>query len=385
MFPVRPAPFIEAAADARYMRAALSLSRRGWGQTYPNPSVAALVVRFDGHRQWIVGRGVTAPGGRPHAERIALQQAGEQAKGATLYVTLEPCNRHSRTGFGPSCTDQIIASGISRVVMAARDPSPFADGKGVLRLRQAGIEVVTSHDGDEAERSHRGHAFRITKDRPLVQLKLAMTADGFAASNEKLAITGEEARAHVHLMRAEADAIMVGITTVLNDDPALTCRLPGLFERSPIRVVMDSQLQLPLSSALVSSATLVPLWVFAAIDAPAEREMALRRAGVEVMRVARHASGLDLGAALSLLAARGITRLMLEGGPRLANAFAAADLVDEARLWHAPHALATLTKDEGLVAMGPALKNWLTRADVEQVDTFDAGADHCTVFERHAF
>jgi diaminohydroxyphosphoribosylaminopyrimidine deaminase / 5-amino-6-(5-phosphoribosylamino)uracil reductase len=382
MFPVRPAPFIEAAADARYMRAAIALSRRGWGQTYPNPSVAALVVRFDGHRQWIVARGVTAPGGRPHAERIALQQAGEQARGATLYVTLEPCNRHSRTGFGPSCTDQIIASGITRVVMAARDPSPFADGKGVQRLRQAGIEVVTSHDGDNAERSHRGHAFRITKDRPLVQLKLAMTADGFAAASTRLAITGEEAQAHVHLMRAEADAIMVGIATVLADDPALTCRLPGLFERSPIRVVMDSALRLPLSSALVTGATLVPLWVFAAIDAPAEPEMALRKAGVEVMRVAQHASGLDLRAMLSLLAARGITRLMLEGGPTLANAFASADLVDEARLWRSPTALAALTDTTGLAAIGPALENWLNRTDVQEVDHFTAGPDHCTVFER---
>jgi diaminohydroxyphosphoribosylaminopyrimidine deaminase / 5-amino-6-(5-phosphoribosylamino)uracil reductase len=382
MFPVRPAPFIEAAADARYMRAAIALSRRGLGLTYPNPSVAALVVRFDGHRQWVVGRGVTAPGGRPHAERFALHQAGEAARGATLYVTLEPCNRHSRTGFGPSCTDQIIASGVTRVVMAARDPSPFADGGGVLRLRQAGIEVAASAEGEEAERIHRGHALRITAHRPLVQVKLAMTADGFAAAQGPLPITGEAARAHVHLMRAEADAIIVGINTVLADDPELTCRLPGLYERSPIRVVMDSELRLPLTSKLVRDATLVPVWVFAAVDAPVDREMALRQAGVEVMRVERSGSGLDLKAALGLLADRGITRLMLEGGPTLANAFAGADLLDEVRLWRSPQMLADLAKGAGLPAIGAALARWLDRADVSARESLVAGTDTCRTLER---
>ncbi len=383
MFPVRPAPFIEAAADARYMRAAIALSRRGLGLTYPNPSVAAIAVRFDGHRQWVVGRGVTAPGGRPHAERVALQQAGEFARGATLYVTLEPCNRHSRTGFGPSCTDQIIGSGISRVVMAARDPSPFADGKGVQRLRQAGIEVAASYDGDEAARVNRGHCLRITAHRPLVQLKLAMTADGFAAADRRpLAITGEETRAHVHLMRAEADAIMVGIGTVLADDPELTCRLPGLLERSPIRVVVDSDLQLPLGSKLVRDATLVPVWAIASVDAPAEREFTLRKSGVEVMRVVRQDDGLDLHAALGLLADRGITRLMVEGGPKLADALARNDLLDEVRLWRAASSISALSLGQGLAAIGPSLETWLKRADVMDRETFPAGHDVCTVYER---
>ncbi len=260
MLPVRPAPFIEAEADHRYMRAALALSRRGLGLTYPNPSVAAIVVRFDGHRQWVVGRGVTAPGGRPHAERIALQQAGEAARGATLYVTLEPCNRHSRTGFGPSCTDQIIASGLARVVMAGRDPSPFADGRGVQRLRQAGIEVVQSEARAAAESINRGHRLRMALGRPFTQLKLAMTADGFAGDGGPLRITGEESFAATHLMRAEADAIAIGIGTALADDPELTCRLPGLQDRSPIRIVFDRAARLPLASRLVQGATLTPLW-----------------------------------------------------------------------------------------------------------------------------
>ncbi len=382
MLPVRPAPFIEAAADQRFMRAAIALSRRGLGLTYPNPSVAAIVARFDGHRQWIVGRGVTAAGGRPHAERIALQQAGEAAKGATIYVTLEPCNRHSRTGFGPSCTDQIIASGVARVVIAARDPSHFADGKGIQRLRHAGIEVVAFDDGGQAARINRGHFLRVTERRPLVQLKLAMTADGFAAAAGPLPITGEEARAHTHLMRAEADAIMVGVNTVLADDPELTCRLPGLEDRSPIRVVMDGGLRTPLGSRLLRDATLVPVWIITAIDAPAAEEAALRRAGAEVLRVRRGEAGLDLRAALGLLADQGVTRLMLEGGPKLANAFAAENLVDEARLWRAQTPLAALSGKPGLPAVGPALAQWLARADVSETDQLEAGPDLRITYER---
>jgi diaminohydroxyphosphoribosylaminopyrimidine deaminase / 5-amino-6-(5-phosphoribosylamino)uracil reductase len=382
MFPVRPAPFIEAAADARYMRAAIALSRRGLGVTYPNPSVAAIAVRFDGHRQWVVGRGVTAPGGRPHAERIALQQAGEAARGATLYVTLEPCNRHSRSGFGPSCSDQIIAAGISRVVMAGRDPSAFADGHGVNRLRQAGIEVAQSDERQAAERLTRGHALRVTQNRPLVQAKLAMTVDGFAAAGGPLPITGEAARAHVHLMRAEADAIMIGIGTALADDPELTCRLPGLLDRSPIRIVMDSDLRLPPGSRLAKGATLTPLWVFAATDAPAEKENILRGAGIEVMRVSRGPSGLDLREVLGLVAARGITRLMLEGGPGLADSFAKGDLIDELRLWTSPHAVSRFSQQPGLPAIGPALARWMANTGSAPKETLAADADLCTIYER---
>ena len=380
MLPVRPAPFIESIADERYMRAALNLSRRGLGLTYPNPSVAALVVRFDGHRHIIVGRGVTAPGGRPHGERLALQQAGSAAAGATLYVTLEPCNRHSRTGFGPSCTDAIIASGIARVVTSASDPSQFANGDGIRRLRMAGVEVLTGLFAAAGETINHGHKLRIGLHRPLVQLKLAMTADGFAAASalEPVAITGAETRAHVHMMRAEADAIMVGIGTALADDPELTCRLPGLEERSPIRVIMDSTLRLPLQSKLVATATLTPVWVFCSVAATESRATSLRAKGVEVMRVETDKDGyLSLPDALKLLADRGITRLMAEGGPNLANSLAKADIIDELRLWQSENRLIT-----GLPALLPHLDKWRHRPDVTISQRNPVGADVCTVYEK---
>jgi diaminohydroxyphosphoribosylaminopyrimidine deaminase/5-amino-6-(5-phosphoribosylamino)uracil reductase len=354
--PVRPAPFVEGATDRRMMQAALALARRGLGATYPNPSVAALVVRHEWGGPVIVGRGVTAPGGRPHAERIALRQAGDLARGATIYVTLEPCNRHSRSGFGPSCSDQIIAAGIARVVAASADPSPFADGEGPRRLERAGIEVTMGVLAVDAAALNRGHLERVRSGRPLVQLKLAVTADGFAAAIDRrpLPITGEDARRHVHMMRAEADAIMIGIGTALADDPELTCRLPGLADRSPTRVVLDPDLRLPTDGRLARGATLAPLWIFAAVDAPAEREAALRRIGAEVMRTPREGRGLALGEALALLGARGITRLMLEGGPTLAEAFAAADLLGEAHILTGPAAVGA-----GVPAIGPALGRWL--------------------------
>jgi diaminohydroxyphosphoribosylaminopyrimidine deaminase / 5-amino-6-(5-phosphoribosylamino)uracil reductase len=380
-FPVRPAPHVEAALDERFMRATIALSRRGLGLTFPNPSVGAMIVAFDGPRFRVLGRGVTAPGGRPHAERIALQEAGEAARGATLYVSLEPCNRHSRSGFGPSCTDQIAAAGIARIVFASSDPSSFADGVGVRRLRQAGIEVKASLLAPEADRTHQGHLIRIVKKRPHVALKLAQSADGFAGRvGQEIEITGPAARSHVHLMRAQADAILVGIGTVLADDPELTCRLPGLSDRSPTRIVLDSQLRLPLASRLVATATLVPVWVIAASDADDAREQALRAAGIEVLRVERRNDVLDLDAAIRLLGDLGITRLMLEGGPSLAEAFAKAGLVDALHLWTAAKPLCG--EGEAIPALGPALENWRKAPDIATVDRFDAGGDICEIFER---
>ena len=271
----------------------------------------------------IVGRGVTAAGGRPHAERIALDQAGELAIGATLYVTLEPCARRSILRDGPSCTDAVLCSGLSRIVIGAPDPSPYAAGEGVKRLKAHGIVVENGTCKAEARILNLGHELRVTQHRPMVLLKLAMTADGFAGSRQRapLAITGDAAKARTFLMRAEADAIAVGIGTVLADDPALTCRLPGLEARSPIRIVFDTDLRLPQASRLASTARTVPTWVFAGLGAPAERERALLNAGVEVMRVGEDKGRLDLGVALGLLADRGITRLMVEGGPAMAEEF----------------------------------------------------------------
>ncbi len=311
------------------MQLALTLGRRGLGNTWPNPAVGAVVVK-DGI---ILGRGWTQPGGRPHAETEALRRAGEQARGATLYVTLEPCSHHGRT---PPCADAIIAAGIVRVVSALGDPNPQVAGDGYARLRAAGIAVSDGLCADEARRDHAGHIRRILDRRPHVTLKLAISADGKAAlsGRKPVQITGEATRARVHLIRAMNDAILVGIGTVLADDPALTCRLPGLMSASPVRVVLDPMLKLPLESQLVGGARSVPLWVFCAMDAPSGREQMLSGQGVAVIRTTSRHGLIELAPLLEKLSERGITRLMVEGGPKVAASFVRADLVDEAVLLH---------------------------------------------------
>jgi diaminohydroxyphosphoribosylaminopyrimidine deaminase/5-amino-6-(5-phosphoribosylamino)uracil reductase len=322
------------------MALALTLGRRGLGRVWPNPAVGAVVVRHQPSGPVIVGRGWTQPGGRPHAEPEALGRAGAAARGATLYVTLEPCSHHGKT---PPCVDAIMAAGIARVVAALEDPNPKVAGQGFARLKAAGIAVDLGPGATQARRDHAGHVRRIVDGRPHVTLKLAVSADGKAggAGRRPLAITGAPARARAHLLRAQNDAILVGIGTVLADDPELTCRLPGMAARSPVRVVLDSQLRLPRTSRLVAGAAAVPLWVVASEQAPASAERALRTHGVEVLRVAIAPGGLDLAGALRQLAARGITRLLVEGGPIVASAFMRADLVDAAVLFRAPHAIGT--------------------------------------------
>lgn len=322
-----------ATEDERWMDVALALARRGLGRTAPNPSVGSVIVDAGGR---VVGRGWTQPGGRPHAETMALAQAGAAARGSTLYVTLEPCSHHGRT---PPCADSIIAAGVARVVAAIPDPDPRVDGRGLARLREHGVAVTTGVGASAAWRINAGHVARVTLGRPHVILKLAVSADGKAglAGRRPAAITGEASRARVHMMRADADAILVGVGTVLADDPALTCRLPGLADRSPTRVVLDAGLRTPVGSALVRTAREVPTWIVAAVDASAEAERGLRAEGVEVMRVERGADGrLSLPEALGMLAMRGVTRLMVEGGPTVAGAFLAADLVDAATVLTGP-------------------------------------------------
>src|ERR1700722_6307258 len=242
-------------ADRRFMVLALALGRRGLGRTHPNPAVGAVVVK-DGV---IVGRGWTQPGGRPHAEPVALAQAGSAARGATLYVTLEPC---SHVGKSPPCADAVIAAGIKRVVSAIEDPNPEVAGQGHARLRAAGITVDIGTGAAEAVRDHAGHFRRVRDKRPHVILKLAVSSDDkiAAAGHKPIAISGEAAKARVHLLRAQCDAILVGIGTVLADDPLLTCRLPGMETRSPVRVVLDRSLRISGSSRLVHSARQTPLW-----------------------------------------------------------------------------------------------------------------------------
>jgi diaminohydroxyphosphoribosylaminopyrimidine deaminase/5-amino-6-(5-phosphoribosylamino)uracil reductase len=322
------------AADQRFMQLALALGRRGQGRTWPNPAVGAVVVK-DGI---IVGRGWTQPGGRPHAEPVALSRAGEAARGATLYVTLEPC---SHVGKSPPCADAIIAAGIKRVVSAIEDPNPEVAGQGHARLRAAGIAVDIGLGALEAAHDHAGHFRRIRDKRPHVILKLAVSADDKigAAGRKPIAISGEAAKARVHLLRAQCDAILVGIGTVQADDPLLTCRLPGMETRSPVRVVLDRALRIAGTSRLVHSARATPLWVMTSNLSEAPAAMKLGAAGAQVIRVPTTSAptpGLDLTGVLQALAEKGITRLLIEGGARVASSFIAAGLVDEVWLLRGP-------------------------------------------------
>jgi diaminohydroxyphosphoribosylaminopyrimidine deaminase / 5-amino-6-(5-phosphoribosylamino)uracil reductase len=315
--------------DERFMRLAIALGQRNLGLTWPNPSVGCVVVDESGDAPILIAQGVTQPGGRPHAERVALAAAGERARGATLYVSLEPCSHHGKS---PPCIDVVIASGIARVVSALEDPDDRVAGLGHTLLRDAGIEVTAGCLGGQAFRAHRGHITRVTKGRPAITVKLARTTEGRAGNSTgaRLMITGKGANARVHMMRAHADAIMVGIGTVMADDPLLTVRLPGMEARSPIRVVIDSHLRIPLGSQVVVGAREIPTWIITAVGAPVEAERALIERGVEVMRVSADAAGhVALPEALQLLGTRGLTRVFCEGGPGLADALARDDLIDE--------------------------------------------------------
>ncbi|WP_024506750.1 bifunctional diaminohydroxyphosphoribosylaminopyrimidine deaminase/5-amino-6-(5-phosphoribosylamino)uracil reductase RibD [Bradyrhizobium sp. ARR65] len=361
-------------ADRRFMRLALTLGRRGLGRTWPNPAVGAVVVK-DGI---IVGRGWTQPGGRPHAEPVALQRAGNAARGATLYVTLEPC---SHFGKSPPCTDAVIASGIARVVAAIEDPNPEVAGEGFAKLRAAGIAVDVGLEAEEAAYTHAGHFRRVRDHRPHVILKLALSEDGkIGASGRKpVAITGEAARTRVHLLRAQSDAILVGIGTVLADDPLLTCRLPGMEARSPVRVVLDRALRIPGDSRLVHSARETPLWVMASDLAEAPAAAKLGAAGAQVIRMPPTVtSGLDLSAVLRVLAGKGITRLLVEGGSRIASSFVAAGLIDEAWLLRAPDAIG----EGGVDALDALPLTAITQSPAFRVRASESlGKDVLTVYE----
>jgi diaminohydroxyphosphoribosylaminopyrimidine deaminase/5-amino-6-(5-phosphoribosylamino)uracil reductase len=364
------------AADLRFMRLALMLGRRGRGRTWPNPAVGAVVVK-DGV---IVGRGWTQPGGRPHAEPEALRRAGEAARGATLYVTLEPC---SHFGKSPPCVDAVIAAGISRVVSAVEDPNPEVAGKGHAKLRSAGIAVDVGLGAEEAARDHAGHFRRITDKRPHVLLKLAISADDKigAAGHRPVTITGDVVRTRVHLLRAQSDAILVGIGTALADDPLLTCRLPGMEARSPVRVVLDRALRLPGNSRLVHSARETPLWVMTSELAEAPAAMKLGAAGAQVIRVADTVSppGLDLRGVLHALAEKGITKVMVEGGARVASSFVAADLVDEAWLLRAPEAVGA----DGVPALDALPLAAITQSPSFKVRASETlGKDILTIYDR---
>jgi len=366
---------IQSCADTRFMAAALALGRRGLGLCAPNPAVGALVVK-DGV---IVARGWTKPGGRPHAETEALRAAGAQAHGATLYVTLEPCSHHGQT---PPCTDAIIAAGAGRAVYAVDDPDPRTFGRGAQILADAGIEVTRGVLADEARRANLGHFLRVTRDRPMVSLKLALTADFYAAGppgDPRLGITGAPANGLVQVMRAMHDAVMTGIGTILADDSLLSVRLPGLEDRKPLRVVLDSDLRLPSSARLAATAARIPVLVIAGEGATEASAARLREAHIEVAHVRRDAGGrVDLDAALTLLGARGLTRIFSEGGPRLAAELIGQGLADEVIIFAAPEPLSR----DGILGLDTDTAALLGAADHYRLaETRMIGADRLTRYE----
>lgn len=366
------------AFDTQMMGLALTMARRGLGTTAPNPSVGAVLA--DPATGEVLARGVTQPGGRPHAEVEALSRAGLRARGATLYVTLEPCAHHGKT---PPCADAVRAAGVRRVVVGVEDPDPRTRGEGVARLRAAGLAVDVGLCGAEARWVTLGHILRVTRHRPLVQLKMALAPGGAVprgAGGRALFVTGPEARAAAHRLRSECDAILIGGATARDDNPALTCRLPGLAARSPIRVVLSRSLDLPDGLTLVRTAGEVPTWIFTGEDAPAARVRALEAAGLRIFAAGSPPShgGMEghgsIGDVLTRLASEGVTRLMVEGGASVWQAFAAAGLADEVVLFQAGGADGGAKEPAALAARhAPGL-------DLALADQRRAGADLVSTF-----
>ena len=315
------------ATDRRFMAAAIRYARRHEGRTGSNPSVATLIVRETPDGPVIVGRGVTAIGGRPHSEPQAIAEAGALARGATAYVTLEPCAHHGRT---PPCADALVAAGVARVVGAATDPDERVSGKGYAILRAGGLAVEEGVLAEEAARDLAGYLTRRINNRVHVTLKLAVSSDGMIGRKGagQVAITGELARRQVHVMRALSDVILVGSGTALADDPELTCRLPGLESRSPMRLVLDRDLKLSPASKLVAGARDVPLWIATSAASDDPRRAALAGAGVEFLAADCEDGRLALPELLEDIAARGLSTLMVEGGAEVARSFLIEDLVD---------------------------------------------------------
>ncbi len=340
---------VEAGSDAtdediQFMRAALALARRGLGNVWPNPAVGCVLV----HEEKIVGRGWTQPGGRPHSETEALRRAGIWSRGATAYVSLEPCNHQGET---PPCTEALIAAGIRRVVVAAEDPDPRVSGNGIERLKSAGIAVTTGVCRDAASDLNAGFFFAVTQGRPLFTLKVATTLDGRIATGtgESRWITGAAARAVAHGLRADHDAILIGSGTALKDDPLLNCRLPGLEERSPVRIVADGRLRLTPAMKLIETAHQAATWVVTSPAGDKDRRRALEARGAIIIEVEGDVHDHPApGAVAAVLAERGITRVLIEGGGGIAASYLIAGVVDRLAWFHAPR----LIGGDGVPATG---------------------------------
>ncbi len=365
--------------DRRYMAAAVALARRGLGHVWPNPSVGALIVDESGETAVVRGRGVTQPPGGPHAEISALRQAGESARGATCFVTLEPCAHQGRTG---PCSAALTKAGVARVVIGVIDPNPRVAGDGVAMLRAAGVQVDVGVGADLCRAHHARHILRVQNARPRVVLKLAVSRDGYIGVTGKgqIPITGADARRQVQLLRAQSDAILVGVGTVLADDPLLTCRLPGLEELSPVRVVLDPAAKLPLDAQLVSTARAHSLWLIVGDDADVERTDALRRAGVEVVRVPLDGRGhVAPAVVLRALGQRGVTQVLVEGGAFVAADFLESGVIDEVMIFHGCDDIGA----QGVLPFAEAgLEALLKNPSFAKVDARSVGRDRLEIYMR---
>lgn len=364
--------------DLSAMRLALALGKRGLGQCWPNPSVGVVIA--DSFTGRIISCAWTGRGGRPHAEAIALTAAGEAARGATAYTTLEPCSHWGKT---PPCADALLGSGIKRLVYGAVDPDPRVAGRGLGRLRTHGVDVSEGPLAREARWLSLGHALRVGAARPFIQLKLAVDADGMVPAGHGAPqwATGAEARAYAHLLRAEADAILVGSGAVLADDPELTCRLPSLSDRSPVRVLLSTSATLPRHAKLRREAAIHPVWIMCSPDAAAREKE--DQEGVSLIPVASGADNRpDIHAVMRALAERGITRLLVEGGPAVAATLLHADLIDEAIIFTgAARAAGPTIRPFGVAGIAALKRREGLRIHGER----EIGTDHLAVYRRTEF
>jgi diaminohydroxyphosphoribosylaminopyrimidine deaminase/5-amino-6-(5-phosphoribosylamino)uracil reductase len=365
---------VSAALHERFMRMALHLAQRGLGDVWPNPAVGCVIVDRDGH---VVGRGWTQSGGRPHAETEALMRAGASARGATAYVTLEPCAHQAVTG---PCAVALQNAGVVRVVSALEDPDPRVAGKGHTMLRVAGVDVVVGVLGKEAHAANAGFLSLIERGRPIVTLKLATTLDGKIAlkNGGSRWITNEDSRHAAHVLRSRHDAIMVGVGTALADDPELTMRVAGVKRSRFVRIVADADARLPADSKLARSANDLPVWVLCAADADAARRTALAKLGARLLHVPRASSGICLKQALAALGREGLTRVLVEGGATLAAGLLSASLVDQLAQFRAPAAIG----GDGLSAVGSLnLTSLQAMPRFRPIETMRLGEDVLETYE----
>jgi len=365
--------------DESYMKAALSLARRGLGNVWPNPAVGCIIVK--GNK--VIARGWTQPGGRPHAESVALERAGENAQGATAYVTLEPCSHHGQT---PPCADALIKAGIKRVVIAIEDPDPRVSGNGVKALKDAKVEVVTNVCRDDALEINEGFFLKVLQNRPLFTMKMATSLDGKIAvhTGESKWITESPTRQQGHLLRSNHDAIMVGIGTASEDNPELTCRLQGLENHSPVRIVIDRRMRLPLTGHLVTQAKDIPTWMVTLDGQDDIRAQAYQEAGVQliVAPYSESSGGITLDWVAKQLAERGLTRVLVEGGSHLCAALLRRRLIDRICWMRAPRIIG----HDGIpVSQAFGVDHLEETPFFDRTHTFGSGDDLVELYRRRDF